>query len=295
MLRRLLCSTAIVLLLTSLPAKSQADETAGSGYFDEPSGFVSAEGGFVFNGSPSNASFMPDVDKVGTLYPLDATAPGSRGIEGRLTAGRSLGADWDYRVSLAAIVMSPNTSHSGYALSSKQDFGLETLDAEAGYRPDNGGGVDLRLFAGVRGLHSRDEITLHTRITNHDGGFTDSAFALGPRAGIDVAVPIQETRYTAVGSLSGSLLFGSIETTGRTITMQQTNTEGLTAWNVEGMAGVSVALADGADLTLGYRAAQFGGLVKDRGDIDKAGSFTDKGHSNVLTHGPFARLTVELR
>jgi hypothetical protein len=59
------------------------------------------------------------------------------------------------------------------------------------------------------------------------------------------------------------------------------------------MAGLSMAISEGANLTLGYRAAEFGGLVNERAKLGGL-TFTGKGQSDLLVHGPFARLTMEL-
>jgi len=67
-----------------------------------------------------------------------------------------------------------------------------------------------------------------------------------------------------------------------------------TIWNVEGMAGVSFGIGENADLTLGYRAALFSGLMSDRSDVEWGGDFSDDGRSDLLVHGPFARLIVEI-
>jgi hypothetical protein len=289
----LLRSTAIILFLACVPAAGARAESDVGGYFDQPTAFVTLEGGYALNASDANARFVPDVDKLGDFHELDPLHPGNDGWHGKAEIGQSISADWDFKVSLSALVLGIDASDSGFASSAKQDFGLHTLDVELGYHPNSLGPVDARIFAGLRGLRSQTDMVMVSKLGS-GGSVSDRVTAAGPRLGLDISVPLNESSVALVGSVSGAILLGGIDTDIASGPTEYHDSDRKAVWNVEGMAGLSVDIGEGANLTLGYRAAEFGGLVNDRSDIDKLGSFSDNGTSDVIVHGPFARMTVEL-
>lgn len=343
MKRFLLASTAIAALVMHLHV-ARAAELDGVGNVDYPTTFISFEGGYIFDASPSNASFpeasesepcdaadtpeklilcsveilqndqLDEDDKLGGLGSLN---PGQNGFQGRFELGQRLNDHWDYKVGLGAIYLNEDTStHEetdtfinipvSRTTEGSQNTNLRVLDIEVGYRPDEFGGLQTRLFAGVRGLNSTTEMNWKTsEALDKMGEFQDSTYAIGPRIGVDVMVPLNLPDVALVGSASGSALFGYTESeyhdAGLIPSIQELAEQEETdwnssevIWNVEGMAGVSFGIGDKADLTLGYRAAQYSGLMIERSDINKVGDFSDDGRSDLLVHGPFARLTVEI-
>lgn len=305
----LLATTAIVAFAVQLHWAHAADiEPVGN--VDYPTTFISFEGGVLFDASPSNLGFDAEDDKLGGLGSL---GPGTWGGEGRFEFGQAIDRHWDYRIGLSAFALGEDTSQgtsdpsdtdiSGVA-HARENISLQLLDAEIGYRTDDVGALQTRLFAGLRGLHSVTETKWDydgQGAYDRDklGDFNDEVFALGPRIGLDLALPLSGSNVSLVGSASGSVLFGD---TGSRYRFDDGNGGGKlslwsdseTIWNVEGMAGVAFAIGKNADLTLGYRAAEFSNLMSDRSDVDKEGEFSDDGRSDLLVHGPFARLTVEI-
>lgn len=289
----LLTTTAIIALATQIKLVRAADIDP-VGNMDFPTTFLSFEGGVMFDASPSDVSFDEDDAKLGDLGSLQ---PGDWGGYGRVELGQRMSADWDYKVGVAAVFLSED-SVSGEDAEATQKTSLQILDAEIGFHPKDIGAIQPRLFAGIRGLHSISET--HWAKDDHIklGEFDDDVFAIGPRIGLDLVIPLDSTNLSLVGSASGSVLFGSVDssynyTNKGSDDLTRWNAS-QTIWNLEGMAGVSLDVGESADLTLGYRAAQFSGLMSDRSDIDKNGDFSEGGTSDLLVHGPFARLTVSI-
>lgn len=309
-MRKALLATTAILALFAHAKLAMAADADSVGYVDYPTAFLSFEGGVVIDSSPANTEFAVDDEKLGVL---DSLQPGDWGGEVRVEMGQRLDSHWDYKVGLAAIFLNEDqtSGHVDFGLGpghseASQKTSLQIIDAEVGYRPDDMGQIQARLFAGVRGLLAQTENdwsyndgASNTGTDDKMGEFDDNVYAIGPRIGVDLVVPVESSGISLVGSASGSVLFGSVESDyayrndsgGSSFT---STSDSQTIWNVEGMAGVSFDVGEHADLILGYRAAEFGGLMVDRSDIDSSGNFSDDGTSNLLVHGPFARLTVEI-
>ena len=294
MKRFLLTTTAIAALAAHVHLAHAADAT---GYADFPSAFISFEGGYYFNASPENVDFDDDDFELGNL---DSLRPGEGGWQGRFEFGQRLNEEWDYKLGLSAIFLgSESTSDSAENSEASQETNLQILDLEVGYHATAIDGIDARLFVGARGLHAASETSWQAD-DDKLGQFNDEVYAIGPRIGVDLAVPLDTHDVALVGSLSGSLLFGTVDSDVSyrddvfypDFDIDTMDTQ--TIWNVEAMAGVAFGIGERADLTLGYRVAEFGGLTVDRSDIDKTGDFSTNGQSDLLLHGPFARLTVEI-
>lgn len=322
MRRFLLTTSALVALVTASSLANAADPEA-QGYFDYPTTFISFEGGYFFNASPENASFgsgySSDADKLGSL---DSLKPGAGGAQGRFELGQRLDDTWDFKVGLGMITQREDTSDTNFSVkpipsellvvsgtaSAAQKIDMQIADIEVGYRPDDLGSLQTRLFGGFRGLHAQTELTLEGTSNfslgtfngadklggGFDGQATDDVFVLGPRVGVDLALPVNGHDVALVGSASGSVLFGTVESSTGWAGGSESSSDSLTVWNVEGMAGMSVGIGERANLTFGYRVAEFGGLTVDRSDVDKMGDFSGDGQSDLLLHGPFARVTIEI-
>ena len=293
-MKKLLLSTTAILALAIHMQVACAADLDPVGNADLPTTFISIEGGTLFDASASNVSFDGTDEKLGHLDPLK---PGDWGWQGRFELGQQLDSAWDYKLSAAAMSLNDDQSSHGKATAS-QNTSLQIIDAEVGYRPDDVGLLQTRVFAGVRGLHSTAESNWAYNEDQKLGQFNDEVYAIGPRIGVDLALPIESTGVSLVGSGSASLLLGNAQSNYdyHAILERQTRRNGSdTIWNVEAMAGVSFALGENADFTLGYRAAQFGGLLSNHSAINSDGTFNDDGHSDLLVSGPFARLTVEIQ
>jgi len=304
----LLTTTAIVAFATHLQL-ARAAEVEPIGSMDYRETFMSFEGGLVFDASPANSDFDNDSDKLGTLASLQ---PGDWGGQGRFELGQQLSNNWDFKITAASTFLSHNdekesvdTSTSTGVAEASQKTSFRTFDVEVGFQTDGFGSIDARLFAGARAMHSTTELdwnfegdVIKLGDTTEHGEFRDDVWAIGPRVGVDLAVPLNSTSVSLVGSASGSLLYGNgrsqydYDGDDRGEHTDWSDSEKI--WNVEVMAGVALDIDDNAALTIGYRAARFADLVAERSEIQSDGNFDKGGTSDLVVHGPFARLAIEI-
>ncbi len=311
-MRRGLLSSCGYLVLMLAASNLHAADADLQGPSLGPTTYITFEGGYLFDDSPTNADYDNDDAKLGDL---DSLRPGDDGGQFRFAIGQVFDSGWDYKVALSAILLSKDKSSADYDVDlpfplpdaegtakAEQDLTIGIADVELGYRPDHDmGGMNLRVFGGVRGIYSSTERQFETddKFGDITGSYEDQLFAGGPRIGLDLMLPVSEPHQIAfVGSVSGSVLFGdrSVDEELETIAGSFPNdfSDSEIIWNVEAMAGVQVAVGERAALTIGYRGQQFGDLVAKRSDIDKGGDYDQDGSGNVLLHGPFAGLTVEI-
>ncbi|WP_457936130.1 Lpg1974 family pore-forming outer membrane protein [Mesorhizobium sp. 10J20-29] len=285
----------------------------------QPTRYVGFEGAFLLNDSDNTLSFDPEDEKFGDLDPLK---PGDDGWQVGAEYGARVDALWDYRVGVNLIDLGAETEGGGELISTDEIFvgypGAETqmriafADLELGYRPAIGSNLDLRIFGGLRGLYARASSTYWGSAsglpdpfpidTDKLGDFQDETWAIGPRLGMAVAVPVIEERgISAVGSVAGAALFGERSTDyaftsliGLGTDRNERYSDSVTILNAEVMGGLNFALTSDAALTIGYRAQSFHNLAGSRSDVDKAGDYEGSGSGDVLVHGPFARMTIAL-
>jgi hypothetical protein len=313
----------IVGLWLGSASPSLANDADGKADRLSPPSYVSVEGGVAFNASDDNLAFDPADDKLGDL---GALAPGDDGWQARVEYGRSLDPVWDYRIGAGLIVLGDDAASSDveYDLpdvlgfpdsilattSAAQDLNIGLVDLDVGFRPEIASGMDVRLFGGLRGLAASSDSEWSDKLGifpgSVEGGFEDETWAVGPRIGVDLFVPLESERGIGlVGSLSGAALFGNRSTDYSSFSggimgpsgpeISDSFSESVTIWNVDAMAGLSVPLTnDGASVTLGYRAQSFQNLVTERSNVRSDGTYSDGGDGDVLIHGPFVKLTIPL-
>jgi hypothetical protein len=199
------------------------------------------------------------IDKVGsgygssTLDDLDQAF----GYNAAVTIGKDLGNGWDIRVGGTVNATGESSGYtSGYFFSSfssnsgsssyysaysgwayaaeTEKFSFQALDFEVGYSPVLTDTLNVRLFGGVRALHSLYEqgfsygsgISGESSSANpnsggtwdHDSGWSTAGyegaaktefFGAGPRFGVDVSKRFEGTNFGISGRLAGSVLFGT--------------------------------------------------------------------------------------
>jgi len=280
----------LVLMLAASQAHAADVEPVSVG----PTTFISIEGGYLFNDSDHNVNYDNDDDKLGDL---DSKRPGDDGGQFRFEFGQVFDSGWDYKLAVGAIILSNDKVSTEYddgtivvpgiglidlsgEARSKQNLEIGIADAELGYHSDPGG-MDLRFFGGVRAIYSDNDSGFKTDNTgggDKSGEYEDEVWAVGPRVGLDLTMPVSdEHRFALVGSVSGSVLFGEREEEEEAnnifgllgADLENSSTESVTVWNVDAMAGVQLAISNNAALTIGYKGHQFGDLVQSRTDIDK--------------------------
>ena len=264
----------------------------------EPSKYIGVEGGFLLNDSDTTLAFDPEDDKFGDL---DSLKPGDEGWLAAIEFGSRIDPTWDYRVGATLIDLGTGESIDDEDASAATKLRIGYADLEVGYRPDFGSGLALRIFGGVRSLYASGTSSFEDG-SDKLGQFDDDTWAIGPRVGVGVAVPVIADRgISVVGSVAGAALFGSRDTDYRFTNDEdagdnksQSFSNSVTVWNVDAMAGLSIPLTSAANVTLGYKAQAFGNIVGSRSDVDEDGDYTDNSDGDVLVHGPFVKMTIAL-
>jgi hypothetical protein len=302
--RKLLASCSYAALAVSLSlalggSADAADMTAErfEGAFAGAATTISVEGGIFYNQSDSNLGFDPD-DKLGDMDDLD---PGGDGWHTRVDLSRTIDPMWDMSAGLGVLGLNLSED-SFFGVSAEQDLSVGLADVVVGYNAETESAVDLRLFGGFRGLYASNEAFWEEFGDETDGTFEDTTWSIGPRAGVDLAVPVDpSTGVKFVGSLSAAALFGTrqsdfdyVDNVTPANSFSTSGSEMTTIWNFEAMAGLNMPLGNNAHLTTGYRVQSFHNLVADRSDVNDDGSYVDDGDSDLIVHGPFMTLNVAL-
>jgi hypothetical protein len=302
--RRLLTSCSLAALAVSLSLvlgdDAQAADISAERFEAAHAGAIttiSVEGGILYNQSDSNLGFDPD-DKLGDMDDLD---PGGDGWHTRVDLTRTIDPMWDMSAGLG--VLGFNLSEdSSLGVNAEQDLSVGLADVVVGYKAETESAVDLRLFAGFRGLYASNEAYWEEFGDEKDGTFEDTTWSIGPRAGVDLALPVDlSTGAKFVGSLSAAALFGTrqsdfdfVNNATPSENFSTNGSEFTTIWNFEAMAGLNTPLGNNAHLTTGYRVQSFHNLVADRSDVNDDGSYVDDGDGDLIVHGPFVTLSVTL-
>jgi len=289
-------------------------------------GFISVEGGYWFNSSESSLAFDRGDDLVRVLGP---TRPGRNGWTAAIAFGRTFGPQWDWAVAYRYTSLKTNS----VAGSSFQAFGppfggsgsvsasasnrlwYQHLDLELGYRPPEWHSAAVRLFVGPRILNAHhrmqyDYSGLTTDTPEGDfaklGNFDHDVnlWGVGPRAGLQASVPLAQTPWSFNASASASMIFSRVQRDFTFNFLQEnfpfdisgagtTNSHTWrTVYNLEGSVALGYQVGP-AQLQVGYQVQQWWSLATRINVADSQGRL-QVGQSDVLTHGPFGKITVAL-
>src|SRR5581483_11673787 len=268
---------------------------------------ISVEGGFLFSNYTSPDAFAassPSTGKIGT--------PGDKkyGGYGAISFGQDINPLYDWRISAAFNAFrSANGSASGSfpvpivgsitnTITETDKFHFLTLDFDVGRRWENGD-LQLRAFAGLRGLRTADDFSNLENVTVGKLGSASSSVTgtshftgIGPRIGLDM---FYGSTFGVVGSVSGAVIWG-IRDSNVTITstvpvsFSSTQSDSKSTWveNLSGSLGLAWQFAPGASLVLGYRADAWWNI---RDDFSYTG-INFNNDKDIVVHGPFIRVTV---
>jgi hypothetical protein len=301
--------------MTAQPSQLRAQEYRGrppyEGFYNH--GFLSVEGGLLFNDSQRNLSFAPD-DQF--LVGLNALRPGHRiGSTVGIAFGWMVDPSWDWAVRFRHnnFGTSEETSSTAFA---RSRLHYETIDGEVGFYVPMWRPANVRVFAGPRVLHSSNQISYgyHT-FADSPGGPLDklgqydhdvSLWGFGPRAGLEASVPLGDWPVSLNVGGSGSVLFSHVthqnsfsflnqEFIGPNDTGSGSSRErsARTVYNLEGNVSVVYRIAPPVAVHLGYQAAQYWSLNTSIVNATFRGPF-QIGRGNVLSHGPFVRIVFDL-
>jgi hypothetical protein len=281
--------------------------------------FISVEGGYWFNGSESSLAFDRGDDLVNVLGP---TRPGRNGWTAAIAFGRTFGPQWDWAVAYRYTSLGTNSTSVSTATGDGDVFNASAsnrlwyqhLDLELGYRLP--GLESVRLFVGPRILNARQRMHYDYFEFTADTPFGDftklgnfdhdvNLWGVGPRAGLQASVALAQTPWSFNASASASAIFSRVnrdfafnfsieETAGPTSGAGTTTSRTWrTVYNLEGSVALGYQLGNAAQLQVGYQVQQWWNLATRITTADSEGRLL-VGQSDVLTHGPFAKITVAL-
>jgi hypothetical protein len=283
---------------------------------------VSLEGGWLVNKSGDNFAFSGDLAAGGSL------TPGRDGRSLGVEVGGAFNPLYDWRASWRSNTFRTATGSGSStdgpvsnSATASNTLRFQTFDGEIGYRPP---GTPLRLFAGARVLKSTNTVSYDyeqqqpdkfgTSSTTGHGTHDAELFGVGPRAGLELTVPFPEPRVFA--SLNGSVAaifakrdhtFAGTESFSgfffppivtippSTTTVVQDFSRHLTIFNAEATATLGYRLSNNARVELGYRVQYFSNMLPEIRQVNVGNvSGVVSGNTDVLVHGPLAKLTIAL-
>lgn len=299
----LMGSVSIVAMAASAAAHAQ-DTTVPEGYS------VSIEGGVLFG--PNTAA----EDKLGSGFSGGVVDIGDNiGYRAAVSIGKQIDPFWDLRATAAlnhqlvatstesAFFSSGSGSgSSGFFGELKNSFNYETLDFEAGYRPELDANLNVRLFGGVRGLHykeSMDKLGVQFGTDGSGSSFSVSAttestlefIGAGPRVGVEASSRLGDSMFGISGMVGAAAMYG-VERSNFNGSIDSSPSGGPSGpippssdeewkwvYSLEAALGVDVYLSEQAKLTVGVRAEQIGNV-----------GFDD---STRLNYGPTLKFTAQ--
>jgi hypothetical protein len=266
------------------------------------------------------------------VNPLPPLKPGRDGWTAAIAFGRTFGPQWDWAVGYRYTSLNTNSFTGSGFQPSGPPFGVATsvnasasnrlwyqhLDLELGYRPPDWQSAGLRLFVGPRILNARQRMHYdYNGFSDFDGVTTLSKlgtfdhdvnlWGVGPRAGLQASVPLAQTPWSFNASASGSMIFSRVQRNFAFNFLQEgfafvddvagagtTNSRTWrTVYNLEGSVALGYQLGNMAQLQVGYQVQQWWSLATRITLADSEGRL-QASQSDVLTHSPFAKITVTL-
>lgn len=298
----LLRSVSAVALASVAGAAAQAQDTM------VPDGFtVSVEGGALFGPNTVAEDKLGSGGGDGVVNIQD-----NLGYRAAISLGKQIDPFWDLRVTAAINQQMTSTSDVSFSSGSggfygtlETDFDYETMDFEAGYRPMLTDKLDLRFFAGLRGLHYKD--SMDKMGAEFSGGgdkvgygmdFSQEFFGVGPRLGVEASTRLGDSMFGVSGMLAGAALFGTARTEGEITAFQfgsggsggavilpvPGEEEQITVFNLEAALGLDMHVDEKTTVTIGYRAEGLFG-------IENSISGGSGGSDSRWSHGPTIKLT----
>jgi|GEM_PF-3603740 len=310
---RKLATTSAVVLAALSPALLWASPMAEKAAIDR-STYVTVIGGRLGNASDATFFADPADEKIGNLQPLK---PGSDATYSAIALEQRIDTQWDWKASVHSTLTDtaseftprPNTMDSDQWASN--GLRLSTGDFEVGYDPHVSPNYDVRLFAGARVVRARNDIGYRYQNFSDDkiGSKSDHGTyahknevrAIGPRLGLDAAIPLDKSGLRLVASMSGSVVFGKFDShssytlhddPSAPVEGGESYSQDKKITNAQASIGLQFDLAADSKLEIGYRAETWHGLLN---SVDDAhgwlGDFTQGGSTDVKFQGPYLALT----
>jgi hypothetical protein len=234
--------------------------------------------------------------------PLGFALEPKHGLAGKLHFGGMLDHDWSASVGIR-YGRASKESDSAFAYSEFQaggDADYEeshfVVDLEIGRDVGLGSSATARVFGGLRFAKFDGDGTggIYSSFNTAYADFSTSQnfSGVGPRLGIDAAVPLAQNLRVDIG-LAGALLYGKRKATvegsysgfyGSSSFSEKSNKK---VWvpNVEASVALTYLLGSNVSISAGYKAEQFWNVMP---TVSESGISND----DRLIHGPFMRLTI---
>jgi major outer membrane protein len=302
-------------------SEALADNTqpANPAAFNPPFQFY-AEGGILLSNYTDTGPLKSANDKFGSPKT-------DFGGYGSLAIGRSLGNDWDWRVTgvygsymkntrSGSIGTGLGTGGEGYSASVYDKFSFGTLDFDLGRTMHASPMTDIRVFGGLRaawldfiggenfndyGYSGGDY-----KLAQYGDQFKSQFFGVGPDLGVEGSWYLNPARtWSLFGSASGAIFFGQRNSsasewdqltdfdvpysTGK-ITIDSASSSGFdTVGELTATLGLTFQVSASTSISLGDRLDYWiDALPKNWG----SSYFTTGGSRNILSDMPFVRLNV---
>jgi hypothetical protein len=285
---------------------------------------IFAEGGYSLGSSVNEIPFAEFNNGAGTRFPFKMD-PGS-GLEGRVGAGIHFGGGWNANVGYTGLRINgkddtgqhPNffvyTILGGSATSwnravIKTSISANIVDFQAGYdvglgNPLGTGAGQATLLAGVRygQVKQNTEVDVFSAanvLQVHDAR-RSSFIGAGPSLGAKASLPLND-RVSLDGSALGAAMVGRLSSDtdaafvpAGAIPVNHVHTNKV-AWSSDAQLALSVSQPYGSTMMLfsvGYRVSYLAN-VRDTANQSSTAPFAQYGSTtaDLLSHGPFARLT----
>lgn len=288
--------SAVAVSAAYAPALAQ-DLTIPDGYS------LSVEGGFLMGPNTFAEDKLGSFPSGGVIDIQDNV-----GYRAAISLGKRIDPLWDLRVgaslnhqleSISTFTFFSPGSGSSFSGEMRNDFDFENLDFEVGYTPVLDENFQVRLFAGIRGLHYKD--TLGFTATEDKVGsphynvdLQSEFIGAGPRIGASASTRFGDSNFGMSGMVSGAVIHGLERRSGQaSVTTFSggsiysgsfTEEEWKTVLDVAASLGLDYHVAEQTKLTLGYRAEQL---------FNVGGGFPGGDSSDRLVHGPFMKFESE--
>ena len=271
--------------------------------------FVSVYGGYLFNESDKNVSFADTEDRLGGLSDL---APGEDGHQIGGAIGVPLSERFDFRAAFTGESFSDDEKsvedygRVGSFAEANSHFSLRYLDLELGYRPGVVGMGNIRLFAGPRiinAFNSVDAFYFEPREEGPDkiGDYeaNTEVWGIGPRVGAEGGFKFGDSGVSLFLMGAGSAIFSHVDREDRRqetfeSDFEDDSSDTRTVYSLEGKIALGYDMTPSVNFQIGYQAQQWWNLLDNIEINSNSGTIERDGTADVMTHGPFARITVKL-
>ncbi len=237
-------------------------------------------------------------DKLGSGGSTVTDIQDNAGVRGALSAGIRVDDKWSFELGASANQMfdshSTFTSGGPFGGGFTTNFSFQNLDFGAAFAPVLSDKFDVKLFAGIRGLHYTDT---QDKVGVSSGGSSELNYkaefiGAGPRIGVSGSARFGESPLGVSGMLAAAVIYGEERTNataqfisnsggGSGLIPVQSGTKWKSVYDVEASLGLDYHVNEQTKFTLGFRGEQISGVS----------GGPSGGPTTRLVYGPFAKVS----